>query len=153
MKILVIDDNAPMRLLCRVNLELDGFEVIEAEDGHEGIDRARSEAPDAILLDLMVPTLDGWEVLDELQSDPRTAEIPVVVLSGVGDPQLRREGLDLGALATLAKPLDPTALPELLRETIARAAAGESEALREEARDRLAAEEAARRSDTLEGQD
>jgi CheY-like chemotaxis protein len=98
----------------------------------------------------MLPTLDGWEVLDELQSDPRTAGIPVVVLSGVGDPELRREGIELGAVAALAKPLDPTALPELLRETIARAAAGEAEALRDEARERLAAEAAARRSDRLD---
>ena len=131
-KVLVIDDNDAMRLLCRVNLELDGFEVLEAADGHEGIDLARAELPDAILLDLMLPTLDGWEVLDELQSDPRTEPIPVVLLSGVGDPDLRREGLDLGALATLSKPLDPTALPETLRE---------------EARERLDAETAARRPD------
>jgi CheY-like chemotaxis protein len=146
-KVLVIDDNDAMRLLCRVNLELDGFDVLEAAEGHEGIDLARAELPDAILLDLMLPTLDGWEVLDELQSDPRTEQIPVVLLSGVGDPDLRREGLDLGALATLSKPLDPTALPETLRETIARAAAGESAALREEARERLDAETAARRPD------
>lgn len=146
-KVLVIDDNDATRLLCRVNLELEGFEVLEAADGHEGIDLARAELPDAILLDLMLPTLDGWEVLDELQNEPRTEPIPVVVLSGVGDPDLRREGLDLGALATLSKPLDPTALPEVLRETIARAAAGESAALREESRERLEAEAAARRSD------
>ena len=146
-KVLVIDDNDATRLLCRVNLELEGFEVLEAADGHEGIDLARAELPDAILLDLMLPTLDGWEVLDELQNEPRTEPIPVVVLSGVGDPDLRREGLDLGALATLSKPLDPTALPETLRETIARAAAGESAALREESRERLEAEAAARRSD------
>ncbi|HET8606392.1 MAG TPA: response regulator [Gaiellaceae bacterium] len=149
-KVLVIDDNEAMRLLCRVNLELEGFQVLEAGDGDEGIDLARAELPDAILLDLLLPGLDGWEVLDELQADPRTEPIPVVVLTGVGDPGLRREGLDLGALAALSKPLDPTALPQLLRETIARAAAGESAALRREARERLDAETAARRPDRLD---
>jgi DNA-binding response OmpR family regulator len=142
--VLLIDDSEPMRLLCRVNLELEGFRVREAAEGHAGIDAAREEPPDAILLDLMLPTIDGWEVLDELQSDPRTADVPVVVLSGVGSLDLRREGLELGAVATVLKPFDPTVLPELLRETIARAAAGETAALREEALARLEAERAER---------
>ena len=75
-KVLVIDDEAPIRLLCRVNLEAEGMEVIEAADGPSGLETARAEAPDVILLDVMMPGLDGWRVAEELLDDARHREHP-----------------------------------------------------------------------------
>jgi two-component system, OmpR family, alkaline phosphatase synthesis response regulator PhoP len=65
-KALVIDDEAPIRLLCRVNLEAEGMDVVEAGDGEAGLELARSERPDVILLDVMMPVLDGWQVAERL---------------------------------------------------------------------------------------
>ena len=80
-KVLVIDDEAPIRLLCRVNLEAEGMDVLEAADGPTGLDQARELAPDVILLDVMMPGLDGWRVAEELLEDERTQDIPIIVLS------------------------------------------------------------------------
>ena len=80
-KVLVIDDEAPIRLLCRVNLEAEQIDVLEAEDGPEGLKLAKSERPDVILLDVMMPGLDGWEVLQCLLEDDQTREIPIVFLT------------------------------------------------------------------------
>src|SRR6476620_6193637 len=80
-RVLVIDDEAPIRLLCRVNLEAEGMDVLEAADGPSGLEKARAESPDVILLDVMMPGLDGWRVEEELLDDPRTAAIPIVFLT------------------------------------------------------------------------
>ena len=61
-RVLVVDDDAPIRLLCRVNLEAEGMEVIEAADGTDGLEKARTAQPDVVLLDVMLPKLDGWRV-------------------------------------------------------------------------------------------
>ena len=65
-RVLVIDDEAPIRLLCRVNLEAEGMEVLEASDGPTGLEKARNDEPDVILLDVMMSGLDGWQVAEEL---------------------------------------------------------------------------------------
>ena len=70
--VLVIDDEAPIRLLCRVNLEAEKMRVLEAADGDAGLDTARQERPDVILLDVMMPGRNGWEVAEELLADDRT---------------------------------------------------------------------------------
>ena len=75
-KVLVIDDEAPIRLLCRVNLEAEGMNVLEAEDGPSGIEKARAEQPDVILLDVMMPQLDGWQVAERLLDEERIAVMP-----------------------------------------------------------------------------
>ena len=80
-KVLVIDDEAPIRLLCRVNLEAEGMSVIEAADGPSGLDKARDENPDVILLDVMMPGLDGWRVAEHLLDDERTVRIPIIFLT------------------------------------------------------------------------
>ena len=71
--VLVIDDEAPIRLLCRVNLEAEGMQVLEAADGPTGLDLARAERPDVVLLDVMMPGLDGWHVAQQLLDDDRTS--------------------------------------------------------------------------------
>src|SRR3954451_21089476 len=94
-RVLVIDDEAPIRLLCRVNLEAEGIEVLEAADGPSGLEKARAEIPDVVLLDGMMPGLDGWRVAEELLDDERTAGIPIVFLTARAELRDRARGLDL----------------------------------------------------------
>src|SRR5919198_3595169 len=95
-KVLVIDDEAPIRLLCRVNLEAENMEVLEASDGPTGLEKAQNEGPDVILLDVMMPGLDGWQVAEELLGDERTSAIPIVFLTARAEVRDRARGLDLG---------------------------------------------------------
>src|SRR2546429_8099126 len=81
-RVLVIDDEAPIRLLCRVNLEAEKMEVLEASDGPTGLEKARNEGPDVILLDVMMPGLDGWQVAEELLGDERTLGVSIVFFAG-----------------------------------------------------------------------
>ena len=92
MKVLVIDDEAPIRLLCRVNLEAEGIEVAEAGDGEQGLELARSESPDAILLDVMLPGLHGWAVAERLLEDEKTSGIPVIFPTARADLRDRARG-------------------------------------------------------------
>ena len=80
-RVLVVDDEAPIRLLCRVNLEAEGMEVLEAGDGPTGLEAARRERPDVVLLDVMMPGPDGWRVAERLLEDSRTGEIPIIFLT------------------------------------------------------------------------
>ena len=129
-KVLVIDDEAPIRLLCRVNLEAEGMNVIEAPDGPSGVDKARDERPDVILLDVMMPGLDGWRVAEELLEDPATSSIPIVFLTARAELRDRARGLDLGGLDYVTKPFNPVELAQTIREVISRVEGGEREELR-----------------------
>ncbi len=131
-RVLVIDDEAPIRLLCRVNLEAEGMEVLEAPDGPAGLDRARHEQPDVILLDVMMPGLDGWRVAEELLDDERTSRIPIVFLTARAELRDRARGLDLGGVDYVTKPFNPVELAPLVRDLIGRVDRGEREALRRE---------------------
>src|SRR5437763_11808867 len=95
-KVLVIDDEAPIRLLCRVNLEAEGMNVIEAADGPSGVEKAREEGPDVILLDVMMPGLDGWRVGGELLDDEGTVGIQVFFLGAGGEIRGGWRGVTLG---------------------------------------------------------
>jgi DNA-binding response OmpR family regulator len=130
--VLVIDDEPPIRLLCRVNLEAEGLDVLEAPDGWTGLDLARSRAPDAILLDVMMPGLDGWSVAEELLRDELTRSIPIVFLTARADIRDRARGIDLGGLDYVTKPFNPIELAPLVREAIAAAGRGEREIVRSE---------------------
>ena len=129
-KVLVIDDEAPIRLLCRVNLEAEEMEVLEAVDGKEGLERAREELPDVILLDVMMPGMDGWEVLRLLLEDEQTREIPIVFLTARAELRDRARGLELGGVDYVTKPFNPTELAPLVRDLLERVGRGEREALR-----------------------
>jgi DNA-binding response OmpR family regulator len=131
-KVLVIDDEAPIRLLCRVNLEAEGMDVIEAEDGSIGVELARSERPDVILLDVMMPGMDGWEVLQALQVDQGTSEIPIVFLTARAELRDRAQGLELGGIDYVTKPFDPVGLAPLVHSLLQRVERGEGEAIRQE---------------------
>jgi len=108
--VLVADDEVAIRMICRVNLEVAGLEVVEAADGQEALEVARREQPAAIVLDVMLPGLDGFQVADDLLSDPDTADIPIVFLSGRADQEAQVRGLKLGGIAYITKPFDPLEL-------------------------------------------
>jgi DNA-binding response OmpR family regulator len=132
MKVLVIDDEAPIRLLCRVNLEAEGIEVAEAGDGEQGLELARSESPDAILLDVMLPGLHGWAVAERLLEDEKTSGIPVIFLTARADLRDRARGMDLGGVDYVTKPFNPVELAPLVRDVVAAVERGDREALRRE---------------------
>jgi len=131
-RILVIDDEAPIRLLCRVNLEAAGMEVREAPDGVVGLAAAREEPPDAILLDVMMPGMDGWQVLEGLLEDKRTQEIPIVFLTARAELRDQARGLELGGVDYVTKPFNPLDLAPLVEDLLERVSRGESQDLRRE---------------------
>jgi two-component system alkaline phosphatase synthesis response regulator PhoP len=131
-KVLVIDDEAPIRLLCRVNLEAEGMQVFEAADGPSGLETARTSMPDVILLDVMMPGLDGWQVAEELLDDESTGSIPIVFLTARAELRDRARGLDVGGIDYVTKPFNPIELAALVRDLLERVARGEREELRRE---------------------
>ena len=134
-RVLVIDDEGPIRLLCRVNLEAAGMEVCEADDGPSGVEAARSEHPDVILLDVMMPGMDGWEVFGELLKHEQTAEIPVVFLTARAELRDQARGLELGGVDYVTKPFNPLDLAPLVDDLLSRAQRGD---VQERRRERLA---------------
>jgi DNA-binding response OmpR family regulator len=131
-RVLIIDDEAPIRLLCRVNLEAEQMEVIDAGDGPTGLEKAFSEEPDVILLDVMMPGLDGWQVAEALLDDERTRSIPIIFLTARAEIRDRARGLDLGGIDYVTKPFNPVELAPLVRELIHRVDQGERDDVRRE---------------------
>jgi DNA-binding response OmpR family regulator len=132
MKTLIIDDEAPIRLLCKVNLEAEGIDVLEAGDGVTGLEVARSERPDAILLDVMMPGLDGWNVAEQLLTDESTSAIPIIFLTARADLRDRVRGMDAGGLDYITKPFNPLELASIVRQVVDAVERGEREQLRSE---------------------
>jgi DNA-binding response OmpR family regulator len=130
--VLVIDDEAPIRLLCRVNLEAEKMRVLEASDGESGLDVARSERPDVILLDVMMPGRNGWEVASELLSDERTNQIPIIFLTARAEVKDRARGIDLGGVDYVTKPFNPVELAPLVEDLVQRVESGGRDELRQE---------------------
>jgi CheY-like chemotaxis protein len=109
-RILVIEDEADVRLLYRVNLRHAGFEVLESDDGDDGIVAARTHLPDAVVLDLMMPRTDGFEVLEALRSAPATRDIAVIVLTADVRTEDHQRCYELGADVVVTKPFSPETL-------------------------------------------
>jgi DNA-binding response OmpR family regulator len=131
-RVLIIDDEAPIRLLCRVNLEAEGFEVHEAGNGIAGLDLARQVRPDIVLLDVMMPGLDGWAVAEELVENGDTDGIPIVFLTARAEFRDRARGLDIGGVDYITKPFNPVELAPLVRRLLHRLDNGERDELRRE---------------------
>jgi two-component system phosphate regulon response regulator PhoB len=131
-QVLVIDDEAPIRLLCRVNLEAEGMTVLEAADGPAGLDLARDRRPDIVLLDVMMPGLDGWRVAEQLLDDERTSTIPIIFLTARAEFRDRARGLDIGGVDYVTKPFNPLDLAPLVRDLLVRIERGERDELRGE---------------------
>ena len=104
--ILLIEDNASFRRNIAQILTIEGFEVITAEDGRAGLERARERLPNLILCDIMMPVMGGFDVLAQLRADAATASVPFIFLTAKGEMPDLRQGMSLGADDYLAKPVD-----------------------------------------------
>src|SRR4051794_13514157 len=126
--VLVVDDEGDIRELVRINLELDGHSVLTAPDGTKALELARQKTPDLILLDVMMPGLDGWEVLSRLKADSEAAlsNIPVLMLTARSDDMDRIRGGIEGAIRYITKPFSVAAL----RAEVAKAMEGEPEPIK-----------------------
>jgi DNA-binding NarL/FixJ family response regulator len=122
-RILVIDDDSRLRSQCVELLRLEGYEVFEARNGREGVERARREPPDLVLCDITMPEMNGHRVLETLRAEPRTAHLPFVFLTGWSEKDDVRTGMNLGADDYLVKPVVPAELAAAVRARLARAAA------------------------------
>ncbi|AQS58326.1 response regulator [Desulforamulus ferrireducens] len=109
-KILIVDDEQPIRELVRFNLEKEGFQVIQAADGNTALTMAKNDTPDIIVLDIMLPGLDGFAVCRALQQDSTTRNIPIIMLSARGEELDKVLGLELGADDYITKPFSPREL-------------------------------------------
>ena len=110
-KILVVDDEVQLIQMVQIRLEASGYEVVTANDGEEGIEKAKSENPDLVLLDIMMPVMDGYEACKILKSDPQTNKIPIIYLSAKAQEDDLQNGKESGADAFVKKPFET---PELL---------------------------------------
>jgi CheY-like chemotaxis protein len=123
-RVLVIDDDPDLGRVVRRVLELEGYDVVLSDDGLRGLAAAQRQRPDVIVLDLMMPVMDGYQVLEQLQNDPRTRDIPVVVLSAVALDETRERVEAAGASAFLTKPFEPDQLSRALSSVIGTEPAG-----------------------------
>ncbi|WP_399498486.1 response regulator [Streptomyces sp. P17] len=121
-----MDDNKVIRQLIRVNLELEGFEVVTAADGAECLDVVDQVRPDVVTLDVVMPRLDGLRTAARLRADPRTRDLPLAIVSACTQYEVD-SGLDVGVDAFLAKPFEPAELVSLVRKLIERKQRGEGE--------------------------
>lgn len=118
-RVLVVDDEPDVLLLCRLNLQQRGHELLEAADGSTALEIARELHPDVIVLDLMLPGISGYDVLEALKRDPETTNIPVLVLTAKSLRADRERSHGLGASAFLTKPFLPNELCEMVDSLVA----------------------------------
>jgi DNA-binding response OmpR family regulator len=116
-KILVVDDEARMVEFIRMNLELEGFAVITAGDGYQALEKLTREMPDLVVLDIMMPDMDGFETLKKVR---QVSQVPVIFLSVKGEPSDRIKGLDLGADDFITKPFEPRELISRIKAVLRR---------------------------------
>ena len=109
-KILVCDDERHIVRLIQVNLERQGYQVVTAYDGKEGLEKVKSEKPDMVVLDVMMPYMDGFEVLKHIRRDPETESLPVIMLTAKAQDKDVFEGYHYGADMYLTKPFNPMEL-------------------------------------------
>ena len=119
-KILIVDDEMDTLLPLRRSLEVENYRVIEAYDGHEAINKAKSEIPDLILLDLMMPGMDGYEVCGKLRNEPVTQNIPIIMLTAKGYVRDKVKGLEIGADDYVTKPFDLNELKARIKSALRR---------------------------------
>jgi CheY-like chemotaxis protein len=117
-KILLVDDEEVIRLLVRTTIEREDYELLEAKDGEEALAIVREQHPDLVLLDVGMPKLDGFAVVQAIKSDPRTRDTIVVMLTAHGREVDRDQGLRLGADLYFTKPFSPLQLLRTLRELL-----------------------------------
>ena len=116
--VLIVDDEPMARTLLRLMLVRAGFHVAEAEDGFDAIDKVRKSQPDVVLLDVMMPGMDGFTVCETLRNEPATAGIPIIMLSAKTDLDSINKGLRAGATVYLTKPISPEELTQHVKEAL-----------------------------------
>jgi CheY-like chemotaxis protein len=118
-RILIIDDESDIREVAQISLEMmGGWQVLTSESGQDGLEKAKADQPDAILLDVMLPDMDGPTTLQNLQADPSTSHIPVVFLTAKIQTADRNRFASLGVVAVIAKPFDPINLASQVAEAL-----------------------------------
>ena len=116
--VLIVDDESMARTLLRLMLVRAGFNVSEAEDGYDALEKVRKNRPDIILLDVMMPGMDGFTVCETLRSNPDTLSLPIIMLSAKTDLDSINKGLRAGATVYLTKPISPEDLTRHVREVL-----------------------------------
>lgn len=122
--VLIVDDEPMARTLLRLMLVRAGFNVSEAEDGFDALDKVRKNRPDVILLDVMMPGMDGFSVCERLRNDAETAALPIIMLSAKTDLASINRGLRVGATVYLTKPISPEDLTRHVHEVLENGRAG-----------------------------
>jgi len=118
-KILIADDRSEVVELVKVTLEGEGYQTIDASDGREALEKIGKEKPDLILLDIIMPRMDGFEVLSKVKKDPKTKDIPVIMLTAKGQKIDKEKGGILGAQDYIIKPFSPSRLLRKIEEILA----------------------------------
>lgn len=124
-RILVADDEEPVVRIVSVNLEIEGYEVIPAYDGAEAWEKIKKEKPDLVILDIMMPEMDGWEVLRRMKADPELRDIPAIMLTALAQAHDIATSWETGADSHLVKPFDPLELVTLVRRLLGTRGGGE----------------------------
>lgn len=114
-RVLVVDDESDFIQLLKYNLEHQGFDILTAANGVEALNTARRELPDVVLLDLMLPDLDGFSVCEILRSQPSTSTVPIIVVSALDGEYVRARGIRAGVACSFKKPVDMKVLGESIR--------------------------------------
>ena len=109
-RILLVDDEPKMLNMVKRRLEANGYEVVTASDGQEGFDKAKAETPDLMILDLMLPKIDGYKICGLLKNDARYSKIPVIMFTARAQEADKKLGEEMGANAYITKPFEPDAL-------------------------------------------
>jgi DNA-binding response OmpR family regulator len=135
-----VDDDAAVRVLCRIHLEEAGFRVVEAADGDEALDTIRADRPDVVLLDIMMPRVSGWQVAADLLNDRSTDAIPIIFISALTRNRERLRAFKVGAVGYLAKPFDPTTLAPTISKLLDQVDRGDRDAVIAESIEKLQAE-------------
>ena len=117
-RVMAVDDDPVIRGLLEVNLEMEGHDVVTAVDGRDALDKVREDPPDLILLDVMMPNVNGWQVAEALKGDPATAAIPIIFLSARAMEADVSKGRGVGADEYVTKPFDPIDLMELVHRLL-----------------------------------
>jgi DNA-binding response OmpR family regulator len=119
-RILIVDDDPVIVRLLQINFRLEGYDVDTASHGEEALERVRAQRPDVVILDVMMPGLDGWEVCRQLKANPAVRHIPVIFLSARAQDEDRQRGYALGVDEYVTKPFDPGHLVEIVRAALAK---------------------------------
>jgi CheY-like chemotaxis protein len=118
-RVLVVDDDPQVLRLLRVNFELEGYDVASASGGNEALEAIAAEAPDLVVCDVMMPGMDGFEVVRRLRADDATSGLPIVMLSAKAMGADMRKGMEAGADEYVTKPFDPAELIDVVARLLA----------------------------------